>query len=80
MTTRLLWGMFENQSPQEKSKKRSENTMGAPSMNQAAIWSRSKKISEDANTELRSILAGLCESVKEVKGTMDSFRDVMKWT
>ena len=35
----------------------------------------SEKISEDANAELKSILAGLCESVNEVKGTVDSFRD-----
>ena len=35
----------------------------------------SEKISEDANVELKSILESLCESVNEVKGTVESFKD-----
>ena len=38
----------------------------------------SKQISEDANAELKSSLDGLCESMKDVKGILDSFRCEMK--
>ena len=49
-----------------KPKKRIEsadNAMEDPTMQQAVSWSQSEKISEDANAELQSILAGLCESI-----------------
>ena len=39
-----------------------------------------EKISDDANAELKSTLAGFFESVKKVKRTEDNFRDVMKGT
>ena len=57
----------------------------SPTMKQAVSGSQSKNISEDANADLKSILAGLCESmhdvegtVNEVKGTMESFSGEMR--
>ena len=41
-------------------------------MKQAVSRSQSKKISEDSNAELKSLLAGLCKSMNEGEGTMDS--------
>ena len=47
-------------------------------MQQAVSWSQSKKISEEANTEVQSILAGLCESMKDVKGTVNEVKGTMQ--
>ena len=75
--------MFATQKPRKRIES-ADKAIEDPTMQQAVSWSQSKKISEEANEELQSILAGLCESMKdertvnEVKGTMQSFSGEMK--